>query len=267
MIRMVAVSTVMAMGLLLNAATAQSAAPVCGDVNTSGTLTSGDALLVLKGAVGQSVILECPANDELIVCQTALDACESGSGGGGGLPATGQTTCYDFEGSVVACDGSGQDGDFKAGVARSFTDNDDGTVTDNATGLTWEKLDDAGGLHDKDAFFTLDVAIAAKIDELNFQQIGGHADWRLPNRWELESIANLQAFGPATFTAFNNGCSTGCTTLECSCTRPDTYWTSTSYHHLPSVAWTINFSDGFVATANKTLPQYVRAVRGGIVAP
>lgn len=52
----------------------------------------------------------------------------------GGLPATGQTTSY----------GAGDDGDLQLGRARSFTDNGDGTITDNATGLMWEKKEDVG---------------------------------------------------------------------------------------------------------------------------
>ncbi|OGW13930.1 MAG: hypothetical protein A2035_03980, partial [Nitrospirae bacterium GWA2_42_11] len=50
------------------------------------------------------------------------------------LPKTGQTTCYDNSGIIVACAGTGQDGDLQRGVAwpsPRFTDNGDGTVTDN----------------------------------------------------------------------------------------------------------------------------------------
>jgi hypothetical protein len=58
------------------------------------------------------------------------------------LPETGQTTCYDTEGDVIPCAGTGQDGDIQAGVAwpdPRFRDNGDGTVTDNLTGLMWLK--------------------------------------------------------------------------------------------------------------------------------
>lgn len=51
-----------------------------------------------------------------------------------GVPKTGQTTCYDANGSVIPCAGTGQDGDIQAGVAwpdPRFTDNGNGTVTDN----------------------------------------------------------------------------------------------------------------------------------------
>ena len=53
---------------------------------------------------------------------------------------TGQLTCYDEVGVVIACAGAGQDGDPRPGVAwpdlRSV-DNGDGTVTDMLTGLVW----------------------------------------------------------------------------------------------------------------------------------
>ncbi|MFN2378042.1 MAG: hypothetical protein ABR538_16040 [Candidatus Binatia bacterium] len=47
---------------------------VCGDVNESGTVSSTDALLVLKEAVGQPVALVCPAIDALAVCLNG-DSC------------------------------------------------------------------------------------------------------------------------------------------------------------------------------------------------
>ena len=39
------------------------------------------------------------------------------------------------------------------GAAR-FVDNEDGTVTDNLTGLVWETKDDDNGIHDKDNYYT-----------------------------------------------------------------------------------------------------------------
>ena len=55
-----------------------------------------------------------------------------------GLPKTGQTSSY----------GTGSDGDLQQGAARSFTDNGDGTITDDATGLMWEKKISDGTIHD-----------------------------------------------------------------------------------------------------------------------
>lgn len=52
--------------------------------------------------------------------------------GPAGLPATGQVTSY----------GVGSDGFVQAGHSRSFVDNGNGTITDNITGLVWQKKED-----------------------------------------------------------------------------------------------------------------------------
>jgi len=60
-----------------------------------------------------------------------------------------------------------------------FADNGDGTVTDAATGLTWQKADSGRGLNWKDA-----LAYAEGL------KLAGHDDWRLPSAKELQSIAD-----------------------------------------------------------------------------
>ena len=64
------------------------------------------------------------------------------------LPRTGQTKCYDEAGTEIPCAGTGQDGEIQAGVAwpePRFTDNGDGTMTDNLTGLKWTKNSEPSG--------------------------------------------------------------------------------------------------------------------------
>src|SRR5713226_336334 len=39
----------------------------------------------------------------------------------GGFPATGQTTCWDSNGNVIACAGTGQDGDLRKGAPLAYT--------------------------------------------------------------------------------------------------------------------------------------------------
>jgi len=220
------------------------AATECGDVNDSGTVTTSDAQAVLRKAVGQPVALQCPPS--------------------GGISKTGQTTCYDSGGLVIDCDGTNQDGELQLGVVRVFTDNGDGTITDNVTGLTWEKLSDDGSIHDKDTPYSWANASAVKIASLNSDNFAGHADWRLPNRFELDSLVNLGASGPAAFSVFATGCSASCTVQTCSCTRPDYHWTSSSYLAAPQYAWTVYFSAGDAQSGIKTAGYYVRAVRGGL---
>ena len=64
------------------------------------------------------------------------------------LPQTGQTACHDRSGTVVACAGTGQDGESQAGVAwpsPRFVGNADGTVSDRLTGLAWSREGQAPG--------------------------------------------------------------------------------------------------------------------------
>lgn len=236
----------MAATLLVSMVVVRSAAAadaVCGDVNQSGSVTTGDALAVLRKSVGQNVTLLCPPT--------------------GGIQVTGQTVCFDSGGTPIACTGSGQDGELQFGVARAFTDNANGTVTDEVTGLVWEKLSDDGSIHDKDATYNWAGAFTSKIATLNMNAFAGHSDWRVPNRFELDSLVNLGASGPATYSPFSQACTNGCTIQTCSCTRPDYYWSASTYLASPVYGWTVYFNAGDTYAQNKSQSYFVRAVRGG----
>jgi hypothetical protein len=94
-----------------------------------------------------------------------------------------------------------------------------------------------------------------------------HRDWRLPNRFELESLLNLEAFAPtpSTHTAFHTTCSPQCELTgasPCSCTVPSYYWSSTTYRYHEDFAWYVDFAVGRVAAAYKSYGVYARALRG-----
>src|SRR5262245_12484709 len=81
----------------------------------------------------------------LILNSEILGAALAGLGGVGcPLPASGQISFY----------GPDSDGDVQAGATLSYTDNGDGTITDNNTGVMGEKKDDSGGIHDVDNAYT-----------------------------------------------------------------------------------------------------------------
>ncbi len=210
------------------------------------------------------------------------------------LPATGSTI------SMVP----GDDGATRAGVARSYVDNGDGTITDLTTGLMWEKKDDANmdgpdGLHDKDNWYAWSGVCAANFDikcgvdadcaangpcdtggmqtiyswiaQLNSGGgFAGHTDWRIPNRNELESILDAGTSSPAVDPVFNTCGDPGCTVLTCSCTDANYgYWTSTpsfdAYWGVPSTPYAVIFGDGTITTEwDAGSWLHVRAVRGGL---
>jgi hypothetical protein len=177
---------------------------------------------------------------------------------------TGQTTCWNASGTVIACAGTDQDGDLRRGESRSYQDNADGTIRDKRTALTWEKLSNDGSIHDKDTTYTWASAFA-KIDDLNTAAFAGFSDWRLPNESELETLLDRGTAVPSIGTIFNTSCPSGCTVLTCSCTLggESIYWSSTSYVLGPAQAWVVNFFDGTAYVAPKTNTYQVRAVRGG----
>jgi hypothetical protein len=222
------------------------------------TLTADmNAFLAAQAAEAASVVAGAPIPD----CAGDLATCEAQPTGQ--ERETGQTLCYDSVGTVIPCAGTGQDGEFLKGVAHSFTDNGNGTVTDNTTGLMWEKLSDNGDIHDKDTTYDWTTAVTTKIAALNAASFGGHNDWRLPNRRELESLLNIGAVSPATFSEFDSGCMAGCTVLTCSCTQLSVYWSSSTYQAVALNAWVVSFSDGDTSAALKPNSRSVRAVRAG----
>lgn len=244
--------------------------PLCGDVNASSSVTSSDALLVLKKGVGQAVKLDCSAYDNVnATCQAALQAtsdelaaCEAAPVGL--VHRTGITQCTDEKGNQVSCAGTGQDGEFQAGTKNSFIDNGDGTVTDNLTGLTWEKLSNDDSLHDRDDAYTWTDAMQVKVAKLNDGSgFADHTDWRVPNRRELETLVDLSAQIPATFPEFDGSCSPGCDIGACSCTPHEPFWTSSPYPDT-LFAWAVDFYDGNIPSLAKGEKHHVRAVRGGL---
>ena len=169
------------------------------------------------------------------------------------LPATAQLSCWDVDGNPVACAGTGQDGDVRAGATQSFQDNGDGTITDLNTRLVWEKLSDDGSIHDKDDTWDWTQASSVKIAALNTGPgFAGHTDWRLPNVRELVTLVDNEANFPSVPPAFRTNCGdnfspnsgNGCTVLTCSCTWPGTFWSSTTVPGYPDNAWTVFFDDG-----------------------
>ena len=210
----------------------------------------------------QANLNTCSAN--LGACSTQLSACQAAAQQ---FPATGKTTCLNISGEVIPCQGTGQDGDIQAGATLSYTDNGDGTITDNNTKLVWEKKSSDGTIHDFHTVYTWADAFAVHVAGLNATNFAGHNDWRLPNVKELQSIVNYGDVGPgaAVSTEFNNNCTAGITVLAGSCSAGSLTWSSTPNPVAgpPAKALFVTFSDGRVDAVSQSNTFHVRAVRGG----
>ena len=151
------------------------------------------------------------------------------------LPDTGQTTGY----TVTA----GEDMDYAINPP-SYTDNGDGTITDNVTGLIWQKQDDAT---------TQEWDVANTYCSNNTSGLPG-TGWRLPTRMELVSILNYGTYGPASNTTYFPN------------TQSSYYWSSSTWAGYASIiAWRVDFNNGYTDTNDMTGllgMQYVRCVRG-----
>lgn len=218
---------------------------------------------------------DCPSSGDVASVQSAVDAYSgvlADSLGGGGSPMlpparplkTGSVQCASLSGQTIPCAGTGQDAEFQAGVARSYRVIGY-TVHDDSTGLEWEKLSDDGSIHDRDNVYSY-VGALAKVADLNSSLYAGHDDWRLPNRFELETLLDHGAAAPSVSPQLNQ-CFPGCTQLICSCTASGYYWTSTLFEFLPVTAVIVDFQVSLIQadfTYDSLKTHYVRAVRGGL---
>ena len=202
------------------------------------------------------------------------DAFESGDTSGWWAPArvgkTGQTTCYDTDGTVIDCTGTGQDGELQKGVEwpnPRFVDNADGTVTDMLTGLVWLKDASCADLAGTDEYgqadwataLTAAAALANGTCGLTDGSVAG--DWHLPSVNELQSLIDYEYYLPA----LSNGAGTGRWTEGdvFAGVQSSRYWSSPSYASSPSTAWVVYLNVGYVSYGGKTGAFYVWPVRVG----
>ena len=138
----------------------------------------------------------------------------------------------------------------------SFTNNGDGTITDNRTGLMWMRCS-IGQTYDPTTdrcensllTYTWQQALA-ECENLEF---AGYNDWRLPNRNELMSIVDYSKVVPSVDTTYFPDIPS----------RHADYWSSTTDTYARHAAWRVNFNDGNIYSDNKRNNHYVRAVRLG----
>lgn len=231
--------------------TMQQDFPAAGGTGTIGAVPVGSGITVTaqgldgsnsvthQGSVNNVTVLAGQTTD---VGTIAMQAVAPQPAGVIQLPRTGQTTSY----------ATGDDGDLQKGVAwpiPRFTDNNNGTVTDNLTGLIWLKNANCFGAQAWTTALTSANTLASGSCGLTDGSTAGQ--WRLPNRKELQSLVDRSQYNPALpldhpFSAVL-----------------DNYWSSSTVAYGGAAeAWYVGLNYGYVDNFNKNYGRYVWPVRG-----
>jgi hypothetical protein len=120
-----------------------------------------------------------------------------------------------------------------------FTNNFNGTVTDELTQLTWQQFAYNDSLSWEQALLYSDTLSS-----------NAYYDWRLPNIKELQSLSDETKLNPSVDTVYFSGFTTG------------NYWSSTSVSNLPQNAWYYNSQFGITSHHAKTAMHRIICVRG-----
>ena len=140
-----------------------------------------------------------------------------------------------------------------------FTDNGNGTVTDNKTDLIWLKNANCFGTKTWDSALAAASGLTSGSCGLTDGSVSGA--WRLPTIGELESLVDRNFYSPA----LSNAAGTAKWTEggAFSGVQTDYYWSSTTYADSTSNAWFVSLYNGSVNRHGKTYDLYVWPVRGG----
>lgn len=136
---------------------------------------------------------------------------------------------------------------------NQFTDNNDGTVTDNKTNLMWKKCTEGltwnpatGGCDGIGSSAYTWQAALNRVSVVNSDSFAGNKDWRIPNIKELTSLVESQCYTPAINQAVFPNSQNGY------------FWSSSTNGN---AAWTVDFGNGFDSLLSYSNSYQVRMVR------
>ena len=242
------------------ASTSQAAAPAAVESAASTTPAATTTVaptvtsVVSELEVGEADATEAPVEN----LETEAAADEVASAVTYPLVETGQGFCYDDDGQNTTCPAEdeafyGQDAQF-TGNAFSYTDNGDGTVTDNVTGLVWQQTPDGNPYSWEQA--------QSYCESLT---LGGQDDWRMPTLKELFSISDFSAGWPYLDTDYFDLAASD------SISKDEQYWADNTYVGYTSegrydAAFGVNHATGHIkaypALVTGPMGKYVRCVCG-----
>ena len=139
-----------------------------------------------------------------------------------------------------------------------FTDNHNGTVVDNKTGLMWKKCSEGqawdsntNGCNSNEVAYTWQNAMKQAQTINSSGGFASYTDWRLPNINELKSLVEEQCYDPAiNLAVFPNASS-------------NWFWSSSPVAGVGNIAWHVIFSDGHDGWFDTYFSSSVRLVRSG----
>jgi hypothetical protein len=133
-----------------------------------------------------------------------------------------------------------------------YTLHGDGTVTDTATGLQWQRCSlgqnwDGSTCTGSASTYTWQQA----LQHAESNSFASYSDWRLPNRKELRSIVAYDRHSPAiNSNIFPN-------------TPSSRYWSSSPYAYNSAYAFFVLFNYGYDGSAYRDYNYVLRLVRSG----
>ena len=170
---------------------------------------------------------------------------------------TGQTNCYDDDGNEILCPEKGEEfygQDAQSdGMEASYTDNGNGTVTDDVTGLMWQQTP-----------IDADLSWEEANEYCESLELDGYDDWRMPTMKELYSLNDFSQGWPYLNTDYFD-------LAGSSVSKDEQYWSSNYYvgttvEGRSEAAFGVNHGTGHIkaypATVTGPMGKYVRAVRG-----
>ncbi len=133
-----------------------------------------------------------------------------------------------------------------------FTDNNDGTISDNGTNLMWQKcIVGITGINCGTGNGTA-VDWQGALNEAENNNFLGYNDWRVPNIKEIASLIEHRCKNPALNTNYFPN------------TPNNFQWSSTPSSRVPNNSWNMIITDGYTNdSGSRGAFGYIRLVRTG----